>query len=57
MKYADIIIDISHERLDKTFEYIVPSELEAQVSEGVQVVIPFGNGNWAITAQILMLPS
>ncbi len=55
MKYADIIIDISHERLDKTFEYIVPSELEDQVVEGVQVVIPFGQGNRAITGYVVNL--
>ncbi len=53
MKYADIIIDISHERLDKTFEYIVPDQLEDQVSEGVQVVIPFGQGNRAITGYVV----
>ena len=55
MKYADIIIDISHERLDKTFEYIVPTELENQVTEGVQVVIPFGQGNRAITGYVVGL--
>ncbi|MCR5416650.1 MAG: primosomal protein N' [Pseudobutyrivibrio sp.] len=55
MKYADIIIDISHERLDKTFEYIVPTELESQVAEGVQVVIPFGQGNRAITGYVVGL--
>ena len=53
MKYADIIIDISHERLDKTFEYIVPDELESQVTEGVQVVIPFGKGDRAITGYVV----
>lgn len=55
MKYADIIIDISHERLDKTFEYIVPSELEDQVAEGVQVAIPFGQGNRVITGYVVGL--
>ncbi|MCR5581590.1 MAG: primosomal protein N' [Pseudobutyrivibrio sp.] len=55
MKYADIIIDISHERLDKTFEYIVPSELENQVTEGVQVVIPFGQSNRALTGYVVGL--
>ena len=55
MKYADIIIDISHERLDKTFEYIVPDQLEGQVAEGVQVVIPFGQGNRAITGYVVGL--
>ena len=55
MKYADIIIDISHERLDKTFEYIVPPELEDEIHEGVQVVIPFGAGNRAITGYVVGL--
>ena len=55
MKYADIIIDISHERLDKTFEYIVPPELENEIHEGVQVVIPFGAGNRAITGYVVGL--
>ena len=55
MKYADVIIDISHERLDKTFEYIVPDELEEAVFEGVQVVIPFGQGNRAITGYVVGL--
>ncbi len=55
MKYADIIIDISHERLDKTFEYIVPTKLEDQVSEGMQVVIPFGKGDRAITGYVVGL--
>ena len=26
-KYADIIIDISHEAIDRTFQYIIPDEL------------------------------
>ncbi len=55
MKYADIIIDISHERLDKTFEYIVPADLEDVITEGVQVVIPFGAGNRAITGYVVDL--
>lgn len=26
-KYANIIIDISHEKLDKTFQYRIPPEI------------------------------
>ena len=26
-KFANIIVDISHEKLDKTFQYIVPAHL------------------------------
>ncbi len=47
--YADIIIDISHEKLDKAFQYAVPDELKDRVEIGSRVVIPFGSGNRRIT--------
>ena len=40
--YADIIVDISQEQLDKTFQYRIPPELENEVRIGVMVQIPFG---------------
>ena len=55
MKYADIIIDISHEKLDKTFQYRISPELEAQVTVGTQVWIPFGNGNRKIRGYVVEL--
>ena len=45
MTYADIIIDISSGKLDRSFQYKVPKELEAEVKVGMVVSIPFGNGN------------
>ena len=42
-KYANIIVDISHEKLDKTFQYLIPRELADEVRVGVLVEIPFGN--------------
>ena len=45
MIYADIIVDISHEKLDRSFQYRVPKELEAEIQLGMVVTIPFGNGN------------
>ena len=42
-KYANIIVDISHEKLDKTFQYLIPQELAEEVRVGVLVEIPFGN--------------
>ena len=33
--YADIIVDISQEQLDKTFQYRIPPELENEVQIGV----------------------
>ena len=44
-KYADIIIDISHEAIDRTFQYIIPEKLEGQIHIGMSVAIPFGAGN------------
>lgn len=44
-KYADIIIDISHEKVDRPFQYIIPQELSDTVYPGVRVHVPFGNGN------------
>ena len=41
--YANVIVDISIDKLDKTFQYLVPEELQADICEGVQVRIPFGN--------------
>lgn len=41
--YADIIVDISHEKLDKIFQYAVPVRLEQDISEGMRVEVPFGN--------------
>ncbi|MCC8102053.1 MAG: primosomal protein N' [Clostridiales bacterium] len=43
--YADIIIDISHSKLDQTFQYRVPPELADVLEPGDVVELPFGNGN------------
>lgn len=43
--FADIIVDISHEKLDRTFQYIVPETLRPLIHIGAVVQIPFGKGN------------
>lgn len=43
MWFADIIVDISIDKLDKTFEYILPDELLGTVEIGSQVNVPFGS--------------
>lgn len=43
--YANIIIDISHEKLDRTFQYRIPEALADQIYPGVCVCVPFGRGN------------
>jgi primosomal protein N' (replication factor Y) len=55
VKYANIIVDISMEKLDKTFQYRIPEELEASLREGMQVVVPFGNGGRTLTGYVIEL--
>lgn len=43
--FADVIVDLSVEALDRTFQYIIPLELEDKISLGSRVTIPFGKGN------------
>ncbi len=43
--YADIIINISHEALDKVFQYEVPLPLCGEIFVGTRVVVPFGQWN------------
>ncbi len=52
-KFADIIVDISHEKVDRPFEYIIPKELFGVVKVGSVVNIPFGKGNKLIKGFIL----
>ena len=42
--YADVIVDISHKAVDRTFSYRIPRELEGEVNVGSVVSIPFGSG-------------
>ncbi len=54
-EFANIIIDISHEKLDKAFQYRVPAHLQETLSLGMQVEIPFGNGDRATTGYVVGL--
>ena len=44
-RYADVIIDISHEKVDRVFQYRIPDVLKGKVNIGTPVTIPFGRGN------------
>ncbi len=44
-QYADVIIDISHDKVDRPFQYRIPPELAGEVYPGVRVHVPFGKGN------------
>ena len=41
-RYADVIIDISHDRLDRPFTYRIPDHLQQEIRLGSQVLVPFG---------------
>lgn len=43
--YAEVIVNISHEAVDRPFTYRIPDSLRGKVTEGVGVSIPFGTGN------------
>ena len=51
--YANVIVDISLEKLDKTFQYKIPEEWQETLHVGMQVKIPFGNRT--ITGYVLEL--
>lgn len=55
MKFANIIVDISLEKLDRTFQYQIPEELQDILKEGMQVRVPFGNGGRILTGYVLEL--
>lgn len=51
--YADVIVDISHENLDHTFSYRIPSNLSDRIAIGSRVLIPFGAANRQIAGFVL----
>ena len=52
-KYADVIVDISHEKVDRPFEYRIPPHLEDQIRCGSQVFVPFGRANKRISGFVI----
>ncbi len=44
-RFANIIIDISHEKVDRLFQYRIPDGLLGKVEIGCSVDVPFGRGN------------
>ena len=49
--YADIIIDITHEKLDKVFQYRVPEALEVRYTQSERAYWEAG-GCWEIYVEI-----
>ena len=53
--FADIIVDISSERLDKTFQYKIPKHLIDKILAGVVVRVPFGKGDRQIKGYVIQV--
>ena len=51
--YADVIIDISHEKVDRPFQYRIPTELMDKLAVGMGVFVPFGKGNTLRKAYVI----
>ena len=45
MDFVNVIVDISHEKVDRIFQYRIPDHLKGRLKAGMQVNIPFGRGN------------
>ncbi len=53
MRYADVIVDISLEKLDKTYQYAIPDHLAEAAVVGAKVEVPFGGGNRKLVGYIM----
>ncbi len=51
--FADVIVDISHEKLDRSFQYRIPKALEPKLQVGMTVRIPFGTANRKIAGYVI----
>ena len=51
--FANVIVDISLEKLDRPFCYLIPSRLEDSVKVGSIVEVPFGNGSRVLKAYVI----
>ena len=52
-QYASIIIDISHDNVDRVFQYRIPPQLLGEIQVGMQVCVPFGSGNRTRTGYVV----
>lgn len=53
MKFAKVIVDISLDKIDRPFDYIIPESLESKIQAGTPVIIPFGKGDREIKGFVI----
>lgn len=54
-RYANVSVDISHEKVDRPFQYKIPEALTGILEPGMCVNIPFGKGNTLRQGYVLEL--
>ncbi|MDE7201891.1 MAG: primosomal protein N' [Lachnospiraceae bacterium] len=52
-RFANIIVNISHEKVDRPFQYRIPDALRGKLEVGMAVMIPFGLGNKRIKGYVM----
>ncbi|EYE89273.1 hypothetical protein Q428_03085 [Fervidicella metallireducens AeB] len=52
-KIASVIVDNPSKEVDRTFDYIIPSELIGIIGIGMRVIVPFGKGNKTIEGYVI----
>lgn len=52
-RFAKLILDISHHKVDKLFTYIIPKELEDEIEVGQVVEVDFGNSKISRKAYVV----
>lgn len=53
--YADVIVDIAHEKVDRPFQYRIPEEMRGILTEGMCVQVPFGAGNKLLKGYVVAI--
>lgn len=53
--YADIIVDIAHEKVDRPFQYRIPERMQGKLEVGMCVTVPFGGGNKPIKGYVISI--
>lgn len=54
-KVAQVIVDVPAMQTDQPFTYLIPSKIEQQLSVGMRVAVPFGNGNRHLQGFVLAI--
>lgn len=54
-QFAGIVVDITHESVDRLFEYRIPDSLLPDIREGSCVYVPFGKANKLIKGYVISI--